>query len=251
MNTITLPKVGDKCKAIRIPSVTGAEGREWTDGYIFTVTEVRESHEYYDSGEHKQTPVVFGDFVAPDGCTINYYVSEWEPVDPPASTPVDTPVDKPVDKYAVLPTDTPDVATLKNVITGLIAASERDNLALEQERTTKRRWERFAIAVITRTDEEAVERGWCDVYDGIRDEFIEAAPYDPGFPEYGKKEYEVTWTEYVSISVQRSTIVEATNEDDAIEQARYMDTDEYDVIDAVRSGSWEVADSDGYVAEEA
>lgn len=250
MNTITLPKVGDKCKAIHIPSVTGLPNREWTDGYIFTVNEVREDHDYYDSGERKNTPVVFGDFVAPDGCTINYYVSEWEPVDPPASTPVDTPVDKPVDKYAVLPTDTPDVATLKNVITGLIAASERDNLALEQERTDKRNWERFAISVITRTDEEAVARDWCSVYDGIRDEFIAAAPYDPGFPVYGTREYTVTWTEYVSISVDRSLVVKARDVQDAIEQARYSDTETEDVIEAVHSGSWEVTDSDRYEAEE-
>jgi hypothetical protein len=97
-----------------------------------------------------------------------------------------------------------------------------------------------AIEIIgERLLQESQDRGWCDEFDRIIDEVNESLPGPFALP-VREKEYEVTWEETVTVTVSRSTLVTARNEEDAIEQVREGDeVENHEVLEAVRDGNWE------------
>ena len=134
------------------------------------------------------------------------------------------------------------------------------NNSANREANLQQRFDEFqrqayrAIEIIgERLISESDRRGWCDEFDRIIEEVNGELPGPFALPER-EKEYEVSWTETVMVSIDRSVTVRARNRDDALEQA----PDEIDsistseVVDAARYGSWEVdeyADHDYEVRE--
>lgn len=99
-----------------------------------------------------------------------------------------------------------------------------------------------AVEIIgNRLISESDDRGWCDEFDRIVDEVNELLPGSFQLPTR-EREYEVEWTEYVTVQVSCSTTVRARNEADAIDMARneFDGVHTTDVVDAVRYGNWEV-----------
>ena len=229
MDTIVLPRVGDKCKAKYIPSVTGVAAREWTNDYIFTVNRVEPSYRWFQDGETKNGPAVWGDFISPTGSVTLYYVTEWEPV---------------VETDIVEPPKSEEQQEIERLRAALVTEQER--------RGNERQAAIDAIQIIgQRLIDESNSRGWCAEFDRIISDVNEDLPSWLELP-VRQREYVVTWTDYVSISVPRSTTVTAMNEEHAIALAAEDDygCDNSDVIEAVRCGNWETTDSSDYEAEE-
>lgn len=232
MDTIVVPNVGDKCKAKYIPAVTGNEGREWTDDYIFTVTSI--DTDFYYTGRNRTSErgtVVWGQFTGPDGHTLSYYVSEWEIV------PDDAAPGAPKSE------EQQEIERLR------AAVSLRDE-QLERVRNEAR----SAIDTIgQRLIDESNERGWCEQFDRIIIDVNAELPLWLELPTRSK-DYIVSWNEQYIVSVSRSMTVTAANEDEAIRIAQNDDcgADSYDVADAVRNGNFEYIDgsSDDWEAEE-
>lgn len=224
MDTIVLPNVGDKCKAKHIPSVTGMPDREWTNDYVFTVAKVENDYSWYENREPRRSTVVWGDFIHPEtGASWHYYVSEWEPVvEPPKSE------------------DQQEIERLR-------AALIRE----QENRNGDRQAAIDAIQIIgQRLIDESNNRGWCDEFDRIISDVNEDLPSWLELP-VRQQEYIVSWVDYVTVTVSRSTSVMASSESAAIALAQEDDygCDSSDVIEAVRCGNWESTDSDNYDAE--
>ena len=88
--------------------------------------------------------------------------------------------------------------------------------------------------------QEAENRGWCDDFDRFVESVNNELPNRFMLPTR-QHEYEVTWTEIVTVTVDRSVTVTATNPDDAIEYAREIDegASNNEIIEAIRYGGWE------------
>ena len=229
-DTITLPNVGDKVRAKHIPSVTGREDREWTNDYVFTVTDIKPDHTWFDDG-HQQGPAVWGDFTSPDNTfTYSYYVTKWEPVE-----------------------------TLADIVEPPLSEQEQRIKDLEAQneelKATIRRIESEAVAAITSIGEtlidESNERGWCETFDDLIDIKNETLPGWLQLP-IRQREYRVSWTEYVSVAIQRSTGVIARNYNEAIEIAQNDDCgfDLNDLSQAYYNGDCETTDTSDWEAEE-
>lgn len=237
-DTITLPAVGSKIKALYVPHITGTPGREWMQDAIGTVTRVDHNHLHPVRGGGTTMGIaVYANYTEPDGDIINYYATEWEPV----TTLADV-----VEPGVVLETDiveTPEQARITALET------EVHDLKLEINRIKSE-----AVSAIDTIGEvlirESNDRGWCDEFDRLTEETNESLPPWLHLP-VREQEYLVTWTDYVSIAVPRSNIVRAKNYDAAIREAQDCDygADTEDVIEAIRCGGWESHDSSDYEAE--
>lgn len=228
MDTIVLPRVGDKCKAKYIPSVTGVAAREWTNDYIFTVNRVEPSYRWFQDGETKNGPAVWGDFISPTGSVTLYYVTEWEPV---------------VETDIVEPPKSEEQQEIERLRAALVTEQERRN--------GDRQAAIDAIQIIgQRLIDESNSRGWCEEFDRIISDVNEDLPSWLELP-VRQQEYIVSWVDYVTVTVSRSTSVMASSESAAIALAQEDDygSDSSDVIEAIREGNWEFTDSDNYDAE--
>jgi hypothetical protein len=98
----------------------------------------------------------------------------------------------------------------------------------------------FSEVIGQRLIQESDDRGWCSEFDDIINEVNESLPSHLQLP-LRQREYLVTWTEEVTISVSRSTVVNASDEDSAEEYAREVgdSAEEDDIVEAIRNGEWE------------
>lgn len=229
-DTITLPNVGDKVRAKYIPSVTGRDGREWTNDYVFTVSRVDPNYPWFEDGESKNGPVVWGDFIDPDsGAAWHYYVTQWETI---------------VDTDIVEPPLSEQEQRIKDL--------EAQNEALRQ---TIRRIESEAVSAIASIGQtlidESNDRDWCEEFDRLIDQKNSVLPDWLQLPTRSR-DWIVTWTDYVSISIPRSTTVTAATIDEAISMAQNND-DGFDLDDlrqAYYNGDCETTDTADWEAEE-
>lgn len=214
-----VPKVGDRVRALVIPGAS-----EW-NGEICTVSDVRMF------GERVEIRGEFQSRTKPDD-TLALTFLEWEPVDAPEV--------KPSEEVGII-TDLQaqvDRLTMQNsTLNGHIASWERD-------------WSTLTDAL----HNEADRRGWCNEYD----EFVNDIESDLriGTMPRREREYVVSWTTTVLVSVPMSRTYTAASEEDAEQMAKddyYADPEDQEVLDAVRSGSWESSDDSyrEYEVEEA
>lgn len=122
------------------------------------------------------------------------------------------------------------------------------NNAVLREQRIQREFNEFkenaykALEIIgDRLISESDHRGWCDEFDRIIDEVNESLPGNFQLPTR-ERDYEVEWTEYVTVQVSCSTTVRARNQIDAVDAARdeFDGVNTADIMDAIRYGNWEV-----------
>lgn len=89
--------------------------------------------------------------------------------------------------------------------------------------------------------EEAERRGWCAEYDDFVESINSQLPYHD-LPTR-EREYEVTWTEYVTVAIDRSATYTCGDPQEAENMARNEDLDTQMILDEVRNGNWECSDS--------
>ena len=93
--------------------------------------------------------------------------------------------------------------------------------------------------------QEANRRGWCSEADDFIDEINDQLPGAFALP-VRQKEYEVTWTQTVTVNVDMSATFTARSAEDAEEMARNWDDgiDSSAIIESIRNGNYE-EDYDG------
>lgn len=141
--------------------------------------------------------------------TISLSFSEWEPIDEPAA-----------------PAEDPEITRLKQRIEALE----------KQLADTQHDFHHVTKSLLT----EADRRGWCGEYDEFVDE-TQGGLRVMTMPTR-EKEYAVTWTTQVVVSVGMSRTYTAESPEAAEDMARgdyYTDAETQQILDAVRSGDWE------------
>ena len=108
---------------------------------------------------------------------------------------------------------------------------------------------RRAIDMIgERLIDESNNRGWCSEFDDLIDQANSNLPGWLQLPSR-EREYEVTWTETYYVTVNRSTTVNARNEEHACELVGDMglcgEADDYEMKTAINCGNYEFSDDNG------
>ena len=203
-----VPKIGDRVRATAGLADTNYYGT------VCTVTEVI---------PNEVGIIIRGEFPSlqkPDD-TILLGFSEWEPADEPV---------RPSQETAL-------IGEMRDEITSL---KERISVHMR----TIADWEQDWSTLTQALHNEADRRGWCNEYD----EFVNEVASDLriGTMPVRERDYEVTWTTSVLVSVEMSRTVTAANEEDAEEMVKndyYGSCPEtQDVVNAVEQGNWEQTD---------
>jgi len=108
-----------------------------------------------------------------------------------------------------------------------------------------------AVSVISdRLITESEDRDWCDEFDTIIDEVNEELPTQFQL-RTRERNYNVTWTETYTVTVQRHANLNAANTDAAIDMATELEgeADYHELNEAVRNSNFEFNDSDDYDVE--
>lgn len=108
-----------------------------------------------------------------------------------------------------------------------------------------------AVSVISdRLITESEDRDWCDEFDTIIDEVNEELPTQFQL-RTRERNYNVTWTETYTVTVQRHANLNAANTDAAIDMATELEgeADYHELNEAVRNNNFEFNDSDDYDVE--
>lgn len=233
MTNITLPAVGTKVRALYIPSITDTINDDGATGQIVEVTEVRESQPHNDrSGEWTSGPVAYAKFERSTGYTQLFYMSEWEVV-----TDDESPVPAP-----------------EQTETDLLRQRLTD---LQQQYDRQRNEAMNTLTIISdRLIAEANNRGWCNEYD----EIVERINNDlPNWLQLAEREgeYEVTWTETYTVTIDRTATVTARDADSAADLVSSDPDafgDSYDIEQAFRTawqyGNYTHESSDDFCAEQ-
>lgn len=102
--------------------------------------------------------------------------------------------------------------------------------------------------------DEAEKRNWCSEFDEIIDEVNAALPGPFQLPTR-EREYNVSWSETYTITVQRHATVTARSEENACDSASELysgEADDYEIRDAISCGNYEFSDDNSdFEAEEA
>lgn len=202
-----VPAIGDRVRAV------GAVLGDY-DGHECVITEIYPGITAYSlTGE-------FTSIQKPDD-TINLSFSEWEPID--------TPEVKPSEEVGI--------------ITDLQAQVDR---LTDQNRTLLAKvanWEQDWSAITGALHHEADRRGWCNEYDEFVNE-IESELRIGVMPKR-EREYAVTWTTTVLVSVEVSRNYTASSPEEAEQMAKddyYAEPETQDVLNAVHENGWEESD---------
>lgn len=214
-----VPKIGDRVRALAIP------GASVYDGQTCTVTEVI---------PNETGVVIRGEFTSlqkPDD-TLLIGFSQWEPSTSPEVKPSEE----------------------VGIITDLQAQVDRLTEQNAVLRRTIADWERDWVTLTCALRDEADRRGWCSEYD----EFVNEVESDLriGTMPRREREYVVSWTASVLVSVPMSRTYTAASEEDAEQMARddyYAGVETQEILEAVHSGDWEESDDSyrEYEVEEA
>lgn len=150
------------------------------------------------------------------------------------------------DKVAPLVVETDVVYEASVPKRELDRANER--VAEYAERAAK--WERDFNTYAERIKQEAIDRGWCSNYEDVM-ESIKGELEVAEIPDR-EREFEVSWTEVYTVTVFRSTTVNAADAEDAQSQAEDYDTaDTYDLREAITNGNYTYVECENYEASEA
>lgn len=191
MSITTVPKVGDTVRADYIPSITGRAEFDPT-GHAVNVCDVKAEHGYTNrDGNFVTGPVCFAHFTGPDGYKRYFYFSEWTPVieEIPAA-PADEPAPDPqAEQIQRLKSDLADIHN---------------------------KFSRTIVMISEVMNEEAENRGWCEMFDSIIDSLNNRLP-GPYYLEQRETEHMVTVTVNYSGSFTYEVEVTARSMDDAYE----------------------------------
>ena len=209
MDTTALPTIGDKITAIRCRYHSDLNG---LPGVVADIMQ----------GD----PVgLLCDLTQPDGTVLRLVaVSEWEPRDEPINrwtTPM---------SYEVLREAHAELERQVSLLNRRVE-SLADQVANGHH----------AVEIIgNRLIREAEARDWCSDFDRIVDEVNCGLPGSYALP-LREKEYEVTWTQTVTVTVDCSATFTARSASDAADMARdwCSDLGSDDIIEAVRAGNYE------------
>lgn len=141
-NTITLPALGSKVKALFIPGITNVDGDDRYTGttVIVTDTNIELPHTRRD-GEHVRGPVCYADFPDPNGTLSNrrFYFSEWEVVEEAKPRPQMPALWSFIEITEISTND----ATLRTSLMGTIAVvvgTNEENYAYRKQEDGEYRW---------------------------------------------------------------------------------------------------------------
>jgi hypothetical protein len=207
MNTMIMPVVGNKIKAVRIPLITGTESDEFNNytGQIVTITRIGERS--WSDGDTTSTTmtVPYGRFFMADGGTQEFFMSEWEPVyEDTAETPADP----------ELTEDQRTIAALKTTIGDLQEMIRRLSHDIE-------------VVIGQRMIAEAEERGWCDTFDNIVDYVNNQLTGCARLPER-MQEFEVEREVSGTVSTIHTVMVMARSQADADDMVDDCPSDYFD-----------------------
>jgi hypothetical protein len=217
--------VGQKIKALYIPSITGCDidARGQFTNQIVTVTRVEnDEHLMYSDGVHRRGMRAYADFVNKStGNNSCWYASEWEIVDD-----VPTPeLDDKADPVVELTDD-------QKIIVGL-----RQELMVARETLTRVKREAIASMefVNQMLNQEADDRDWCEQYDQAVDT-VNAHVAD--WLQWEPRQREFTIRVMADIRVEDNVTVTATSLEDAMEMAQEM----FDVEETFSSYGFDLRD---------
>ena len=127
---------------------------------------------------------------------------------------------------------------------------DRANQRVEEYAERAAKWERDFNTYAERIKQEAIDRGWCSNYEDVM-ESIKTELEVAEIPDR-EREYEVSWRETYTVTVFRSTTVNAVDAEDAQSQAEEYDmADTYDLRDAITNGNYSYVECENYEVEEA
>ena len=152
-------------------------------------------------------------------------------------------VDIPNRVYVALTSSDPNLTVGK--LAALYASEANHTDAWVKKYDQARDEARRAIDMIgERLIQESNDRGWCSEFDDLIDQANSNLPGWLQLPER-TREFEVTWSETYTVTVQRSICVEAKSEDHAISIAHDWDeAEESELRDAISYGNYSY-DCDG------
>ncbi len=226
----TTPRIGEKVIATYIPAIDGNEGySEECRRQVVEVTEVESRRDF--EGRIRIWARFLADPSDPDSYKHSWYFYEWKPAE---------------EAPTVEPEVSPEVATLNELVANL---KEDRNQTQETLRVVRENYRRSMEIISERLNREASDRDWCDEFDRIIDEVNSDLP-GQFYLDKREREYEVTWRETHTLTVRRSAIIMAEDEESAISQVEDWDeADSYDLKEAIDNGNVEFDSSDDYEAE--
>lgn len=186
-------------------------------------------------------------------CNVNTYLRQnpdtnsWEinlRVDPSVERDEWVPIGPHL--HATLASDVPGtpMPTIGKMIHYLVAAT-RNEIAWREKHDTIRQQAFDAINIIgERLIQESQDRAWCSEFDEIIEDVNGKLP-GPFLLPTRERDYEVSWTETYTVTVHRSTVVTARNEEHACDLVEIGDADTYDVREAVSNLNYEFSDDNG------
>ena len=211
--TMTLPAIGDKLIALHVP------GWSTFNGQVFTVT-----------GVDSTSPIrAYGEFMSEDGRTETLYVEKWVPE---STINNDSRV---VDLTAQVDQLKQELRDAKYAYDELFSKTETD-------------FENFSESL----NEQARYRNWCDEFDQII-ESVNSRLIGPHRLTKRESDFEVEWVTRIEIDVPRSALIRGYDEEEALEKAQELDDDDLDaenIVDQIRSGNYQIANSCDYSASE-
>lgn len=194
MNTMVMPVVGNKIKAVRIPLITGTESDEFNNytGQIVTITRIEQRTWSDDATTSNTMTVPYGRFLMNGGGTQEFFMSEWEPVyEDTAETPAEP----------ELTEDQRTIAALKTTIGDLQEMIRRLSHDIE-------------VVIGETINEEAENRGWCEMFDSIV-AAVNNRLTGPARLPLRRQEFEIEVTFTTAISVTQWVTVEAADQEEA------------------------------------
>jgi hypothetical protein len=223
MNTMIMPVVGNKIKAVRIPLITGTESDEFNNytGQIVTITRI-EQRTWSDDGTASNTMTVpYGRFLMNGGGTQEFFMAEWEPVyEDTAETPADP----------ELTEDQRTIAALKTTIGDLQDMIRKLTHDIE-------------VVIGETINEEADNRGWCDMFDSLVIAVNNRLTGSARLPER-MQEFEVDREVSGIVSTIHTVMVMARSQDDADEMVDDCPSDYFDAESVLSDYlSWNSFDS--------
>lgn len=202
-----VPAIGDKVRAF------GAVLGDY-DGHECVITEI------YPGVTHCRLIGEFKSIQKPDD-TVSGEFFGWEPIDAPEVKPSE------------------EVGIITDLQAKVESLTEQNRILLAKVANWEQDWDTITGAL----HNEADRRGWCNEYD----EFVNEIESDLriGVMPKREKDYAVTWTTTVLVSVEVSRNYTATSPDEARQMAKddyYAEPETRDIINAVNSGDWEESD---------
>lgn len=202
-----VPAIGDKVRAV------GAVLGDY-DGHECIITDIYPGITAYSlTGE-------FTSLQKPDD-TLNLSFSEWEPIDAPEVKPSE------------------EVGIITDLQAQVDRLTEQNRVLLAKVANWEQDWSAITIAL----HHEADRRGWCNEYDEFVNE-IESELRIGVIPKR-EREYAVTWTTTVLVSVEVSRNYTAASPEEAEQMAKddyYAEPETQDVLNAVHENGWEESD---------